>query len=139
MEKNTPTKPSRKSKLKRGTENVMFIDDEQALIKLGHRMLESLGYNVVSSISPLAGLEIFKKDPQRFDLIITDMTMPDMTGDTLAIEMIKIRPDISIILTTGYTKDLSEEEALDIGIKAFLTKPFSMNELAESIRNVLDD
>ncbi len=101
-------------------------------------MLERLGYKVTSRIRSLEALELFRKNPDQFDLVITDMTMPEMTGDKLARELMKIRPDIPIILCTGYSKRISEEKAKEMGIRAFLMKPIVMRDLAETVRKALE-
>jgi CheY-like chemotaxis protein len=84
-------------------------------------------------------LELFRVNPQRFDLVITDMTMPNMTGDTLAKALMKIRPDIPIILCTGFSERISEEKAKAIGVKEFVMKPLAMSDFARRIRKVLDN
>ena len=101
-------------------------------------MLERLGYEVVTKRNSVQALELFRAEPDRFDLVITDMTMPDMTGDKLAQELMKIRPQIPIILCTGHSILVSEEKAKEIGIKAFVMKPLVMRNLAETVRKVLD-
>ncbi len=122
-----------------GDEHILFIDDEQVLANMGKQMLERLGYEVVSRPSSIEALELFRAQPDRFDLVITDMTMPGMTGKKLAEELMKIRPDIPIILCTGYSKDISEEQAKEMGIKAFAMKPLARRDLADTIRKVLDE
>ena len=87
----------------------------------------------------MQALELFRAEPDRFDLVITDMTIPHMTGDKLAQEMIKIRPDIPVILCTGYSKKISEEKARRLGIRAFVMKPISSRVMAETVRKVLDE
>lgn len=121
-----------------GTEHILFIDDEPALADLGKQMLERLGYEVTSRTSSVEALELFKAQPDRFDLVITDMTMPNMTGDRLAREFVKIRPDIPIIICTGYSEQITEEKAKRMGIKAFVMKPFVMKELAKIVRKTID-
>jgi PAS domain S-box-containing protein len=121
-----------------GNERILFIDDERALIEIGGQMLERLGYEVVTKRNSVQALELFRAEPDRFDLVITDMTMPDMTGDKLAQELMKIRPQIPIILCTGHSILVSEEKAKEIGIKAFVMKPLVMRNLAETVRKVLD-
>lgn len=96
-------------------------------------------YTVTSRTSNIEALELFRSKPERFDLIITDMTMPKMTGDKLAIELMKIRSDIPVILCTGYSKKISEETAAKIGIKAFVYKPIKKAEFAGTVRKVLDE
>jgi CheY-like chemotaxis protein len=122
-----------------GNERILFIDDEQVLVDLGKRILEGLGYEVRIETSSEDALEVFKKQPEGFDLIITDMTMPHMTGDKLASELKKIRPDIPIVLCTGYSVLISEERAKQMGIREFLMKPLVMRDLAHTVRKVLDD
>jgi len=120
-----------------GSERILFVDDEQVLIEIASQMLEQLGYEVVSKKSSVQALELFRAEPDRFDLVITDMTMPHMTGDKLAQELMKIRPDIPIILCTGHSRLVSEAKAKDIGIRAFFMKPLVMRNLAETVRKAL--
>ena len=121
-----------------GNENILFVDDEDTLVDLGKQVLEKLGYKVVGMTSSLEALELFRRKPDQFDLVITDMTMPDMTGDRLAKELKKIRADIAIILCTGYSSGISENKAKAMGIGAFMMKPFTMRELSVIVRKVLD-
>ena len=121
-----------------GHENVLLVDDEPGIVEMGGRMLESLGYQVTTRTSSIEALELFKHEPGRFELIITDMTMPNMTGDRFSQEVMKIRPDIPIILCTGYSHQISEEKAKEIGIKAFVMKPLVKRELSSIVRQVLD-
>ena len=121
-----------------GTERILFIDDEEVLVEIGGQILEQLGYKVVTETSSVQALELFRAEPNRFDLVITDMTMPHMTGDKLARELMTIRPKIPIILCTGHSELVSEAKAEEIGIKAFVMKPLVMRNLAETVRKVLD-
>lgn len=121
-----------------GIERILFIDDEASIAKMGRQILEKLGYSVTTRSSSIEALELFKSRADDFDLIITDMTMPNMTGDQLAIELMKIRSDIPVILCTGYSKKISDELAADIGIKAFAFKPMLKEALAKTVRKVLD-
>ncbi len=130
---NTQIQPS----LPMGNESVLFIDDEKNLVDSGRQILEYLGYNVTARTGSIEALTLFKKHPNRFDLVITDMTMPDMTGDRLAMEMIKIRADIPVILCTGFSEKITEKYAQKIGIKKLAMKPLSMPDLAGSIRQAL--
>lgn len=102
-------------------------------------MLENLGFKVDIRVSSIEALELFKARPHRFDLVITDMTMPNMTGDKLAIKLMAIRPDIPIILCTGYSEKITEKKAKTMGIKEFLLKPLEMSDLANAISRVLDE
>ena len=122
-----------------GTEHILFVDDELSIAKMGSRMLERLGYSVTTRTSSIEALELFRVKPDAFDLVITDMTMPNLTGDKFAVELMKIRRHIPIILCTGYSKKISDETALEIGIKAFAYKPMVKADLAKTIRKVLDD
>ena len=124
-------------KIPTGTERILFVDDEKPLVDLGQQMLERLGYQVSSRTSSVEALELFKTLPNRFDLVITDMTMPNMTGEKLTEELLKIRSDIPIILCTGYSQQLTEQRAREIGIQEYVLKPISVNDMAKSIRNVL--
>jgi CheY-like chemotaxis protein len=121
-----------------GSERILFVDDELAIARLGRKALERLGYHVTTCNDSNEALELFRQQENRFDLIITDMSMPRMTGDKLAVEMMKIRQGIPIILCTGYSKKLSSETASTIGIKAFAYKPLEITELATTVRRVLD-
>jgi PAS domain S-box-containing protein len=122
-----------------GTEHILFVDDEVSITKLGHQMLERLGYTITTRTSSIEALELFESEADAFDLVITDMTMPKMTGYVLASKLMAIRPDIPIILCTGYSKKISDKMAKEIGIKAFAYKPIVQVELAKTIREVLDD
>ena len=120
-----------------GTERILFVDDETVLVNLGKRMLESLGYKVTTRTSSIEALELFKAKPDSFDLVITDMTMPNMTGDKLASELIRIKPEIPIIICSGYSAHINQEQALTMGIRAFISKPVLKRDIAKAIRKVL--
>ncbi len=122
----------------RGTERILFIDDEQPLVNMGKQLLESLGYKVTTRNSSTEALALFKAQPEKFDLVITDMTMPNMTGDKLAEELIGVRPDIPIILCTGFSNRITKDKALEMGIGALVMKPIVRHEIANTIRQVLD-
>jgi len=121
-----------------GHERILFVDDEQFLVDIGKRSLEHLGYQVVPRTSSIEALELFRNQPEKFDLVITDMTMPNMTGESLALELMKIRDDIPIILCTGYSERISEGRAKTLGIREFVMKPLVIRDLANIIRKVLD-
>ncbi|MBW1765043.1 MAG: response regulator, partial [Deltaproteobacteria bacterium] len=123
----------------KGTEHILFIDDEPPLIKMGKQLLESLGYEITTRTSSLEALELFKTKPDKFDLVITDMTMPNMTGDYLTEKLIAIRPDIPVILCTGFSAMITKQKALSMGIRALAMKPILKYEIAQIIRKVLDD
>jgi PAS domain S-box-containing protein len=120
-----------------GTERILFVDDEQALVKMGKQLLEFLGYKVTTSTSSIEALELFKVQPDKFDLVITDLTMPNMTGDELAQKLMAIRPDIPVILCTGFSTKMTAEKTKKMGIRAFVLKPVIKQDLAETIRTVL--
>jgi PAS domain S-box-containing protein len=120
-----------------GTGRVLFVDDEDIQVRAMDRLLEHLGYQSLGLTDPRKALEVFHGRPDDFDLVIMDQTMPHMSGGELAREILRVRPGMPIILCTGYSENLDEEEALAMGIKAFLMKPFSVKEIAETIRRVL--
>ena len=122
-----------------GNERILFVDDEKPLTIISKRMLESLGYTVSAKTDSLAALEDFRADPHGYDLIITDMTMPGLTGDRMAQEMINIRPDIPVVICTGYSESITPEGVRAIGIRELVMKPLVMRQLAEIVRRVLDD
>jgi PAS domain S-box-containing protein len=122
----------------KGNEHLLFVDDDPALIRMGTTQLESLGYKVSSRSNSIEALALFKNKPDTFDLVITDMTMPKMTGDALATEIKRIKPSIPIILCTGFSLKISQENIHKFDIDAFLLKPIIIGEMAETIRNVLD-
>ena len=122
-----------------GTEHILFVDDEDQIARIGSRILESLGYAVTTRTLSTEALSLFRSKPDDFDLVITDMTMPNMTGDIFSAELMKIRSDIPIILCTGYSKRISNQAAKELGIKAFAYKPIGRADLAKTIRKVLDE
>lgn len=119
-------------------ERILFVDDEIQLAELGAEMLEKLEYNVEKSTSSIEALEAFKVTPDKFDMIITDMTMPNMTGVKLAAEIHKIRPDIPVILCTGFSNGINKTNHLEKGISALVMKPITKSELSKVIRDILD-
>ena len=121
-----------------GTERILFVDDEAPIAHVGALILEGLGYSVTMRTGSIEALSLFRSKPESFDLVVTDMTMPNMTGDRLAIELMKIRPDIPVILCTGFSKKISEEKAKAAGIRAFAYKPLVKKDLANTVRKVLD-
>lgn len=122
-----------------GSERILFVDDELPIAKMGSQILERLGYRVTARTSSIEALELFKSRSNDFDLVVTDMTMPNMTGDKLAIELMKVRSDMPVILCTGYSKKISNVTASEIGIKAFVYKPTAKADLARTVRKVLDE
>jgi len=120
-------------------EHILLVDDESSIISVSKQILRRLGYHVTHYGSSLEALETFRKNPGKFNLVITDLTMPDMTGNKLSAELIKIRPDIPIILWTGGSEIFSEEKAASIGVKAFLYKPIVMKDLSQKIYQLLEE
>jgi DNA-binding NtrC family response regulator len=137
------TKPVReeppKAVIPRGKEKILFVDDEKDLAELAQISLTDLGYHVTICSDSREALNIFQSDPDGFDLVITDMTMPHLSGGELAQQLLKLRPGQSIILCTGYSSYISAEKAVALGIKAFLLKPVSRQDLAVAVRKALDE
>jgi PAS domain S-box-containing protein len=124
--------------LPRGHECILFVDDEESLAQFGREMLESLGYYPVVRTSGTAAWQAFHLAPERFDLMIADLTMPDMSGDRLARQCQQLRPDFPVILCVGSEPTLSDEEPRVRGIAELVSKPLKLQDLAYSIRRVLD-
>jgi len=124
--------------LPKGNERIMFVDDEETLRNVAQEMLEYLGYKVVVKPNGTEALETFRSQPDGFDLIITDQTMPHMTGEMLARELLRIKPDIPIILCTGYSAVITEKKAKGVGIREFVMKPLVLRDLAVTVRRVVD-
>ncbi len=122
-----------------GHEAILFIDDEVTLAEMAGEMLEKLGYRVDVYSNSREALDSFRRAPERFDLLITDQTMPDISGIELARLVLSIRPDLPVILYTGYSAAIDSTEAQRLGIREFLMKPLSMSHLAEAVRRALDD
>jgi len=124
--------------LSSGDERILFIDDEESIAKLGHQRLERLGYKVEAKTSPIEALELFRAKPDQFDLVITDLTMPKMTGDKLVKEILNIRSDIPIILCTGFIEKIDEKKAKAIGVADYIEKPVDKCSFSYTVRKVLD-
>ncbi len=125
-------------KIHTGTENILFVDDEYMIVEWAKATLEKLGYTTTALTDPSEALRIFASDPSRFDLVITDQSMPSMSGMQFARELLAIRPHLPVILCTGHSATLSPEKAKKAGIKEFLMKPLVRAELATAVRSVLD-
>ncbi len=122
-----------------GNENILLVDDEPALLVMGKHLLEMerLGYRVETQADPLAALERFRAAPHSFELMITGMAMPRMTGDKLAREVKTIRPDMTIILCTDFSEKIDGETAPETGIDKYIEKPLNREEIGRAIREVL--
>ena len=125
--------------IKGGSERILFVDDEESMVDLNRQRLERLGYQVKSTTRPLQALEWFSADPDGFDVIITDMTMPRMTGDRLTKEILTIRPQMPVIICTGYSERMSEKRAETLGVRKYIEKPIALRNLASALREVLDE
>jgi two-component system, cell cycle sensor histidine kinase and response regulator CckA len=136
-EKQTATTPS-PAPVPGGTENILLVDDEASVMKMVRQMLERLGYQVAAFTSGVEALAAFKDNPGGFDLVLTDMTMPEMTGDLLATEVMGIRPAIPVLISTGYSATLTAEVVMEVGIKGVIRKPASKSDLAVAIRKALE-
>jgi len=139
LPKETKVDASEEKILPVGNERILFVDDEPFQTDMLKHLLGLLGYTVETRNSGTEALMLFTEDPRAFDLVITDMIMPEMTGDRLARQMLEIRPDLPIILATGYSEGITEAEAKEMGLRAYALKPLVMEELARLIRQVLDE
>ena len=137
MEKQPPVLTEKIEALPAGAERILLVDDEQILAELGKELLESVGYKVVTETNSLQAMETFRADPYRFDLVITDMTMPGLRGEELARQIIALRPDMPIILCTGYSDLIDEKLAREIGIREFVMKPYVVANFVQTIRKAL--
>lgn len=126
------------AELPKGTERILFVDDEVSITKMGEKILTGLGYSVTTVNSSIKAASLFREDPDYFDLVVTDMTMPDITGDRLASEIKSIKPSIPIILCTGFSKKISEDEIENLGINGYCRKPISIPAMAKKVRRLLD-
>jgi CheY-like chemotaxis protein len=137
----TPAERERQSDTRsvpRGEERILFVDDEQMLAESAMLMLEDLGYSVTIRTDPVEALAMLRARPSAFDLIITDLTMPVFTGEELARKARETRSDIPIVLCSGFSRSMTEKELSAMGIDCILNKPIVYEELAETIRSVLD-
>ena len=134
----TKEKPTQSS-LAQGTEHIFLVDDEQSIVKFEKQFLERLGYQVTWKTDSIEALHTVKASPEQFDLLVTDMSMPGMTGEQLAKEVMRINSHMPVIICTGFSKTIDREKARNLGIKGLLLKPVVMEDLANLVRNVLDD
>ena len=139
LEKTIEKEKEPDGEIKGGSERILFVDDEESMVNLNHQRLERLGYLVKSTTKPLEALEWFKAEPDGFDVIITDMTMPRMTGDRLTKEILTIRPQMPVIICTGYSERMSAKKAKAFGVSKYIEKPIDLRNLASSLREVLDE
>jgi len=131
--------PSPEESLPRGREEILLVDDEPALVDVGAGLLEYLGYRISSTTRPEEALAAFRGEPDRFRLVITDLTMPGMTGKELARELTRARPGLPVILTSGHVLELHDEKEIKgWGVRAVIQKPFVLSELAATVRRLLD-
>ena len=138
-EERSVTRETTDNELPGGKERILFVDDEQSIIAVGTQRLERLGYSVTAKTNPIEALEEFRSNPDIFDLVLTDMTMPRLTGDKLAEKIRAIHPRIPIIINTGYSEHIDKKKAKEMGVSGYLEKPYGIRDLALSVRKVLDD
>ncbi len=125
--------------ISKGSGNILFVDDEEAILNLWNTVMERAGYHVVSFTDSRKALEAFKQDPSRFDIVVTDHTMPELTGFNMAREMLNVRADLPVILCTGFNEEITREKVLQAGIKRFLLKPVEISELTETVKVLLEE
>ena len=130
--------PASEEVIPTGSERILLVDDEKALLETGEEVLTKLGYTVISRMISREALTLLKGDPSQFDLVITDQTMPDMTGVELAKEIHAVRPDMPIILCTGFSHLIDADSVKTAGIRAFAMKPLTKLEIARVVRKALD-
>jgi len=138
VEKEVDMESEPADKLPMGNEKILFIDDEQSIVNIARQRLERLGYDVDTKMSPIEALELFRSKPEQFDLVITDLTMPEMTGDKLVKEILNIRPDIPVILCTGFSEKIDEKKTTTMGPVDYIEKPVDQYDFAFKVRKVLD-
>lgn len=138
VEKDAVIESEPTEKLPTGNEKILFIDDEPSIVNMTRQQLERLGYEVDTKMSSIEALELFRSKPDQFDLIITDMTMPSMTGDKLVKEVLNIRPDMPTIICSGFSDKIDAEKAKEIGAAEYVEKPVDKRNLAFKVRSVLD-
>jgi len=138
VESSGKERPDTVIQMPRGQERILFVDDEEFLVRIGEQALCRLGYQVMARTNSIEALEMFRVRPESFDAVITDLNMPDMSGIDLSRELLQIRPDIPIILCTGFSKQNVEEKAKKLGIRECISKPLIMNVLARTIRDALE-
>jgi PAS domain S-box-containing protein len=138
VETHAATEPARRE-FRGGTERILFVDDEELQVDFWTRALGRLGYDVVAMLSSVDAVETFEADPAAFDLVITDQTMPHLTGESLARRLLELRPGLPIILCTGFSKSVTPENVAAMGIRALLMKPCGIQKMNETIRQALEE
>ena len=133
-----PAEKKKEGELPTGNERILLVDDDPSIVNMTGQMLKRLGYFVTEKTDSTAALEAFNSSPDNFDLVITDMAMPGMSGDQLAAELMKVRKDVPILLCTGHSDTFDEKKAKQLGIKGFAMKPLDKGKLAKSVRILLD-
>ena len=123
----------------RGSETVLFVDDEDMIIEIAEELFEQLGYKVLIARSGREAIETYEKNKDHIDIVLLDMIMPDMSGSDTYDRMKKIDPDIKVLLFSGYSINGRATEILDRGCNGFIQKPFKMKELSQKLREILDD
>ena len=132
-----PIKPEERSAaIRGGDERILFVDDDTSILRLAKDSLERYGYTVTAITNPVEALTMFEKAPSEFDMVITDMTMPEMTGDLFAAALLKKRPDLPVIICTGFSERMNKEKAKSLGVRRLLEKPVSPNALLSIIREI---
>ena len=139
VQKKVVQEPKPLSTLPLGSERILFVDDEASLVQIARILLESLGYRIAGHVDPVRALKAFKEDPEAFDLVVTDMAMPGMTGEELVVQIAELRPGIPVVLCTGFSSRMDKERAGELGVREFLRKPLEMKEFAKLVRKILDE
>ena len=122
-----------------GAEHILFVDDEEAIVQFGQRALERLGYRVTTRTSSVEALDLFRAQPDRYDVVLCDVTMPMMSGIDLGIEVMAIRSDVPVILMTGFSELVTKEKASSMGFRELVMKPFAVSDLAKTLRRVTEE
>ncbi|GIX45916.1 MAG: hypothetical protein KatS3mg131_0127 [Candidatus Tectimicrobiota bacterium] len=117
---------------------ILLVDDDEHVLGVARQMLERLGYTVAAFSSSVAALEAFRQQPQAFDAVLTDQRMPELTGEALTRELLRLRPGIPVVLMTGCAQAFTEEQARAAGIRAYLTKPITLQVLGETLAHLLE-
>ncbi|MBI5556466.1 MAG: response regulator [Deltaproteobacteria bacterium] len=124
--------------LPRGTETILVVDDDESIMQLALKMLRRLGYTVQGLTDSKEAFRVFTESPDKYDLVITDQTMPGLTGGELAVRLMEIRPSLPVILCTGFSDQMSRERAMGLGMRAYMMKPLNLHDMAFKVRTVLD-